>query len=475
MANLNGVKPTNAVNGISKNSVNKKEYDIIRDGIKHYLNHEKNSYSTFLDDRGLFTKKEKLQMIVDSIYTEDNEFYNTNFRTSTLRTIIKKVSSRVVDDIKFTFEDEEIGVIKIPVINQYDQVVYIDYELNASDFNEISKKFLLYSEVCLLGNIIDGKVVFKIVEPFKVLKKRDEYVYTYFNEYGEKCLEYRTSEKIITEIKKTGENEEEISEFREIKNPFGRPMIFTIKKDDTFIERGTLELIMMRSFLYNTTTKESALTAIQLFIDKGYIGSDNILNLNRGSYVPLNSLNLRTDAGDVNRPIYEEFSPQIRANDLVTLDNNIIKEISRSLNLDSSTIGFDTNSDTKAVEVRSHINDSENNINTLKTELELKLNNFLKELTGSDYFEISIPEYKVISQEQQMSITNSAISNGYMTIMTAVKRLNPDWSEDEQKIEAYKLMRQKMIDFTDDEREEAIRLGIINSRKSTEGDYGEIL
>lgn len=475
MANLNGVEPTNAVNSISKDSVKKKEYDIIRDGIKHYLNYEKNIYSSFLDDRGLFTKKEKLQMVVDSIYTEDNDFYNTNFRTSTLRTIIKKVSSRVVDDVKFTLDDEEIDVIKIPVINQYNQVVYIDYDLNVSDFNEISKKFLLYSEVCLLGNIVGGKFVFKIVDPFKILKSGDMYTYTYFNEYGEKCLENRDPERITTEIKKTGDNGEEISEITETRNPFGRPMVFTIKKDDTFIERGTLELIMMRSFLYNTTTKESALTAIQLFIDKGYIGSDNILNLNRGSYVPLNSLNLRTDAGDANRPIYEEFSPQIRANDLVTLDNNIVKEISRSLNLDSSTIGFDTNGDTKAVEVRSHINDSENNINTLKLELELKLNKFLRELTNNDYFKISIPEYKVISQEQQMSITNSAISNGYMTILTAVKRLNPEWSEDEQKVEAYKLMRQKMIDFTDDELEDAIRLGIVNTRKQTEGDYGEIL
>jgi hypothetical protein len=54
---------------------------------------------------------------------------------------------------------------------------------------------------------------------------------------------------------------------------------------------------------------------------------------------------------------------------------------------------------------------------------------------------------------------------GAITELSAIKKINPDWTLLEQKIEAYTLMYQKGTPFTEIQRIEAIDLGIIESEK----------
>jgi hypothetical protein len=135
--------------------------------------------------------------------------------------------------------------------------------------------------------------------------------------------------------------------------------------------------------------------------------------------------------------------------------------------LDKSTLGL---SSVTATELNMSTSQTCDTINILKSKVENAITLFICELLNSDDYFIKIKDYSIKNEKESVALTSQLLQVGAITELSAVKKLNPEWSLIEQKVEAYSLMYQKGTPFTENQRIEAIELGILQSSNIEGGD-----
>jgi hypothetical protein len=224
---------------------------------------------------------------------------------------------------------------------------------------------------------------------------------------------------------------------------------------DSVITNGSIEMILMQSKLFTTLNHEVESTKTKIFMDQTYLKFYNSI---REHFVPVASPEMIEENNS--RPIFEALQSNLKSDDLKKANEILENQIATNLMLDKSTLGL---SSVTATELNMSTSQTCDTINILKSKVENAITLFICELLNSDDYFIKIKDYSIKNEKENITLTSQLLQVGAITELSAVKKLNPEWSLLEQKIEAYSLMYQKGTPFTEKQRIEAVELGILQS------------
>jgi hypothetical protein len=213
----------------------------------------------------------------------------------------------------------------------------------------------------------------------------------------------------------------------------------------------------MQSKLFTTLNHEIETTKTKIFMDQAYLKFYNSI---REHFVPVASPEMIEESNS--RPIFETLQSSLKSDDLQKANELLENQLATNLMLDKSTLGL---SNITATEINLSTGQTIDTINILKSRVENAITLFICDFLQSNDYSIKIKSYSVKNERELVINTSQLLQVGAITELSAIKKINPDWTLLEQKIEAYTLMYQKGTPFTEIQRIEAIDLGIIESEK----------
>lgn len=447
--NLNFMRQTR----LSNNYKNKKS----NEDIKGSLYPIKNEYIEFIEKIGLGSScKQVRSILVKSFFEEKNEFYQNNMKTVLFKTLINKISSRVLDDYEYLDVNNE-PVEKIKFING------IDFKVKKHELKSISENLLLYGVTHIKVDIINNEFILKVVEPYKIIEFDNGFGYL-FKKNAKILLEKRFFEvekgKFYIQILEYNEKDKELVILEEYENSFNNNLIFKLESNLEIVTDGLLEMLMMYSQLFGSVQKEILMSTIKVFADKGYLNSEGYDYL-REAYVPVSTPDQSESLTDSNKPLFQTYQSDIRAEELNKLRDFIKDEISTVLQMDKASLGIDTTNETATASVIK-LSQTADTINTIKKIIEEQVNKFLNDFT-SNSISINIPDYQVKNEEKTLNNVTSAINSKtpLITLKTAINKLHENWTEEQKEVEYLTIMFQNGIIFTSEQEKRAIELNIM--------------
>jgi hypothetical protein len=400
----------------------------------------------FLEKHEPVTQIDKNNFYKHSILKESNSFFDSNIKTSKLEEVVKKINAKVLDE--FSFYDLTNEGEPIEVFNTESGSFIFD----RSELAKLSEQLIIYGNSFCKVNIVDGKFDFNFIEPFKVFEN-ELFTDVVFSKKGKILIERRFENEIqiLKESASSGKLEVISKNVHNTENK----LIFKIDMGDSVITNGSIEMILMQSKLFTTLNHEVESTKTKIFMDQTYLKFYNSI---REHFVPVASPEMIEENNS--RPIFEALQSNLKSDDLKKANEILENQIATNLMLDKSTLGL---SSVTATELNMSTSQTCDTINILKSKVENAITLFICELLNSDDYFIKIKDYSIKNEKENITLTSQLLQVGAITELSAVKKLNPEWSLLEQKIEAYSLMYQKGTPFTEKQRIEAVELGILQS------------
>lgn len=408
-----------------------------------------------------WSKADHHAWIAQQIYDETLPFYEKNVRTSILRTTMKRVASKVLDNYSITdAKGKEVNNFTIDLGG-----VTTEHVVDDNTYTEAVKQLLLGGTVYLVAYFNeDGQLYFKVKDRYNVRPNPTGWDILY-TENGKPKVQRRhldnNAQPVVDILQKSEKRDVwEIAytdtiagEQFDAMDTFG---VYPLTIEQ-FVTTGTLELVLMYSQTWGTIDKEIVLGALQLFADKGYTSTGLIAM--QDFYTPVDTPKTSTALEDGGKPLFEVYSPQLRENALQVLRDIIREEIATTLMLDKTSLGIDSNGAT-ATEESIKLSASVDTINMLKKDVERALNTFLVTLSGGLYM-VAIERYRVNDMASLVDVVAKAKSAGMISINTGVETIHPDWTEDEIAEEVVRIKLETMQELTPTEDKLAQSLGII--------------
>lgn len=418
-------------------------------------------------------EEDRTAWIANRVYNEELAFYDTNARTSILKTMIKRVASKILDNYEVTDKDgNKVEYIEIEVGAAKTTLV-----LSHGTYTDAVRRLLLGGRVYLVAYVNDeGDLYFKVKDRYEVRANPTGYDILYTVD-GKPHIERRhlnnEARGVIEVLKQDKKGDWVVIYDKETDlEAFDAFGVYPIEIDP-FVTRGTLELVLMYSQLYGTINKEAVMGALQIFADKNY-NTEALANL-QDFFTPVATPNTSVSLEEGGKPLWEAYAPTLRDGSLNTLRDMLRDEIAASLMLDRGSLGLDSNGAT-ATEETIKLSASVDTINMIKQEVAEVFTTYLIKLLEVGYTFVIKP-YQVNDVTAKVDTANKALSGRLMSLPTAVKFIHPEWTADEVMAEVLAIKIENMAELTPAEEAQAIELGLLAEQEGapTEDEPEEVV
>lgn len=447
--NGNWGRSKNSLAYIRKNQPNKEK---ITDAIKQAI--EKTPYIENYEydfrDFGI-NQKLKNDMIVASVFNETNPWFDDHFKNNLLKNMTKKLSARILDNYNIYESRNDIKNIIKEFSIKVDNNVY-NFSFDEKFLIKLCVNNLLYNKSYVKFNLVDGKIVLDIVEPFKIkLDKVNEISYQlYYNQNGQPSYEERTKDdiKYYTYNDKTKKWEYIRSDI----NPLKMLGVYDFNMEYNLINKATLENILMYTKVDTLLAKEINNGTMMIFADMGYFneGFDPEQIGMRFVKTPENN----TLDANMNT-LFQVVQHDIRAEGIRNIHDLVKEKIAESLLLDKGSLGLDSTTETAtATKIKNAT--AIDTINSLKQAFEDAFNNMLFEIFGNRDYKFYVDSYKTSDLESLLQQAQIGLVGGSMSTSRAVQLVNNDLTPEEMIKEVVLVKIENGKTLTNEEKEYAV-------------------
>lgn len=401
-----------SVNNLNDNSRKQSTVlDIIKYSVSLGAEHCDNVYTKYRRDKKMSLTQDMLKTIcVENAINGISPIYGLELRTNIIKSMTKSLSREVVDEINLIGVDSK-GNTKTVTDIKSEKEFNISLNVNENIVKDIFEKAFLWEKCLIVGIIRDGVVHLSVIQPYKYTKVGDSYL-------------------ILTSNGKDVINETRDDTF----SPLGK-LCWEFSFNDSFYDK--LESIFAYEIADSAITKETRMNLSKLFIDRELF-KENPVEQEVLNIVDVPSPIQAGAEGSSKASYYDVYQGKNSLSELVEAKKDKQDSLTNLFKLSARALGLKTTSTDFASELPYENDLTAKTVNDYRSILSQLLTGIARELTKVDYI-IHLGEYELNSYIAIVSLNKTAIESGQMSLETAVKRLNPYFTEENVSEEVIKI------------------------------------